>query len=303
MPPLTLRNRAELILGYFLAINAVEIPDRHQSKVELAREHYKKREKVIAKFQRAIDRHLNYAKHETLRNVERHFSRERGAGSRAALVSNHDLPAPSSRLLAVNAGVSADLTFNLNEFADGLLAALRNESADTLQTAGQELFDEIQYDDVWSMPDPLARKFLQERQNLLRDVPPEIFKTIETSIEEGINAGDSIREMSKRITAAFDEISQSRAMTIASTETGAAYGFARNEAMKKAGVEFKEWLTSHLPNVRPAHAFAERNPENQRVPIDEPFIVDGERLMHPGDAAGSPGNTINCHCVALAVAA
>ena len=35
--------------------------------------------------------------------------------------------------------------------------------------------------------------------------------------------------------------------------------------------------------------------------VGESFTVDGEHLKHPGDPAGSPGNVINCHCVAIAV--
>lgn len=258
-------------------------------KIDLARSHYKKRERVISKFERAIDRHLNYAKHETLRKLERHLNARRG------LIRN------AVRLLK-NAGVAADLIFDLDQFAEGLFAALRNESADALQTAGDELYQEIQSDDVWSMPDPLAKRFLDARRNLLRDVPDEVFKQVENAIQEGLDSGDSIRGMSNRISKVFNDISQGRAVTIASTETGAAYGFARQEAMKKASVQFKSWLTSHLPNVRHAHWVAERNPANQRVPLEDPFIVGGEELMHPGDSNGSPENVINCHCIALAVA-
>ena len=205
-------------------------------------------------------------------------------------------------------GVAADFMFAPDAWTEGLFAALRNESADALQTAGDELFEELRAggadlrDDPWLMPDPLATHFLEERRNLLRDVPDEVFKQVEESIQEGLNAGDSIREMAKRVTSTFDQISQGRATTIASTETGAAYGFARQAAMQKAGVGFKTWLTSHLPNVRHAHWMAERDPQNARVPLDEAFVVGGELLMHPGDANGSPENVINCHCVSIAVA-
>ena len=35
----------------------------------------------------------------------------------------------------------------------------------------------------------------------------------------------------------------------------------------------------------------------QEVGLDEPFIVGGEQMMHPGDFGASPGNVINCRCV------
>ena len=74
------------------------------------------------------------------------------------------------------------------------------------------------------------------------------------------------------------------------------------EAMAAAGIELKSWLSSHGPNVRPAHAEAEQRYDSKPIPLDEPFLVDGEELMYPGDPSGSPGNIINCQCVQLAVA-
>jgi uncharacterized protein with gpF-like domain len=89
-----------------------------------------------------------------------------------------------------------------------------------------------------------------------------------------------------------------RARRIAMTETAAAYGAGRDSAMKSAGVQWKQWLTSGNDNVRPYHAEA----NGQTVTIDEPFIVGGEELMHPGDDTGSAANVINCHCISIAVA-
>jgi uncharacterized protein with gpF-like domain len=288
MSALTLRNRVALVHTCLVAVAtnaAAETPPslRNPARVALAREHYAKRKDVIAKFQHAIDRHLNFAKHEVLRKLE-----ERGRSH--GLATNADMP---------GGGVGADIMFDKQRFADGLLAALRNESADALQTASGQLLEEVGYTDPWTMPDPLVRPFLETRENLLSNVPNEIAQQIESAIAEGVDAGDSIAELRNRITDAFEGIGSGRAATIASTETGAAYGFSRQQAMDQAGIAHKSWLTSHLPNVRIDHAIAEL--ENQRVPIDEPFNVGGEDLMYPGDENGSPENVINCHCVSLPI--
>ena len=47
--------------------------------------------------------------------------------------------------------------------------------------------------------------------------------------------------------------------------------------------------------MRPGHAEA----DGQEVKIDEPFIVDGESLMYPGDVTGSASNVINCRCTVI----
>ena len=87
-----------------------------------------------------------------------------------------------------------------------------------------------------------------------------------------------------------------RAETIAQTEVGIAYGVVNHEAMANNGVDGHEWMALGR-NPRDAHAAA----NGQTQPADKPFHVGGERLMHPGDPNGSPGNIINCHCVELPV--
>lgn len=60
----------------------------------------------------------------------------------------------------------------------------------------------------------------------------------------------------------------------------------------------KYWLPAdYTDRLRDAHRDAgKRYNRANAIPIDEPFIVDGEELMYPLDPNGSPGNTINCRC-------
>jgi len=57
----------------------------------------------------------------------------------------------------------------------------------------------------------------------------------------------------------------------------------------------KTWVTVGDDEVRPAHALA----DGQTVPIHQKYTVGGEKLSHPGDFAGSPGNINNCRCSSL----
>lgn len=59
----------------------------------------------------------------------------------------------------------------------------------------------------------------------------------------------------------------------------------------------KEWATQGDSRVRPIHQVA----DSITVPVNEPFIVGGERLMYPGDTSlgAGPGNVINCRCSAV----
>jgi SPP1 gp7 family putative phage head morphogenesis protein len=196
---------------------------------------------------------------------------------------------------------SSDFLFDLERFKKAILAAFRIVGVAALDKAGQELFEETGVkppDDPWKMPSSVALQYLQSRENRLANASDEVWERIKTQLDEGLRKGEPLSKLADRIRAEFTDIGKADAMRIASTETSAAYGVARQEAMKEAGVKFKQWLTSGLPNVRPAHRAA----EGQIVKVDEPFLVGGEYLMHPGDPSGSAGNVINCHCVSIAVA-
>ena len=192
-----------------------------------------------------------------------------------------------------------DYLFNLHEWSRGFQQAIRKVTMATLDSAGQDVYDEAGVDDVFKFPDPQSVQFVSERANKLSGVPDEIFDRIRTSIQDGIDAGDSVKDISDRVREAYNEIGEGRGNTIAQTETAAAFGKARDVAIKAGGIEYKKWLTSGSANVRAAHRAA----NGQVVASDEPFQVGGETLDYPGDTKGSPANVINCHCVAVPVAA
>lgn len=56
----------------------------------------------------------------------------------------------------------------------------------------------------------------------------------------------------------------------------------------------KEWNSVLDGKTRPAHVVA----DGQRRPLDEPYDVDGEQLMYPGDISlgATPRNTNHCRC-------
>ncbi len=252
--------------------------------------HYAKREKFIKRMKSSCDRVLNYARHETLRKIEKHFRENSSISS--AESGGETLPSQPSSL-------AVRLTFDKALLSEELLAALADDQQAALSTAGQQLFDEIGKDSVWRLPSQDSIQFVQDRANLLANVPDEVHTEIMQSIEQGLQHGESRKELMSRISAAFD-IQSSRAETIANTETAAAFNYSRDKAMREAGVTHKKWLHSMSPLIkepRPTHLEA----DGQIVPIDDPFDVGGVQFMRPADDSlgAGPEDIINCHCVAI----
>lgn len=78
------------------------------------------------------------------------------------------------------------------------------------------------------------------------------------------------------------------------------------QAIQAAGFTKKQWLTSRDSRVRRPTGKSQadhQSADGQIVPIDQPFIVSGERLMTPGDRSlgASASNIVNCRCTVLGV--
>lgn len=130
----------------------------------------------------------------------------------------------------------------------------------------------------------------------------QAIRIIQAQVEQGIVDGIGEAELAKRIDKAIKEqggtLSRFRSRMIARTEAHAAANAATQAAAKETGLPLKkEWVASDGERTRAAHAAA----DGQTVLLDDYFIVDGERLINPGDPNGSPSNVINCRCVAVHV--
>ena len=198
----------------------------------------------------------------------------------------------------ITSAEGGDFMFDQDALASDLGDVLKVSLPQMLIDAGQDVLDGF-------LPPPdEAQAFIDARENLMSGVAQETFDSVKAELQDGLDKGESYKELSKRLSDKFDEITEGRAQTVASTEVASAYGYARNEAMKASGAKFKVWLGSGRPpgtlhGMRPAHAAAHY--EQQTRAIDEPFVVGGEALMFPTDASlgAGPEMTINCHCVAL----
>lgn len=126
-------------------------------------------------------------------------------------------------------------------------------------------------------------------------------KFIARQLRDGLNKGEGLNELSKRIEGRLGS-NRARAQKIARTQTAGAVGSGRHTGMKQAGVDKKGWLTSGDEEVRDSHRTAGvRYAEG--IPLDVPFELDGGRVMYPGDPSGPAAEIINCRCIELAMAA
>jgi HK97 family phage portal protein len=202
--------------------------------------------------------------------------------------------------------------YDIDYWQNRFLVLTRALMYDIIKTGGERALAMVlegkkQEDYVLDMSRVEVYKWLEEWagrrvrgiQETTRD---RLIEVIEEGIKKGIEEGESIVQIEKRIEKMIENdfalSIPKRLEYIVRTETLGAMNFGHICGYEQSGVvEGKEWLATMDERVRDAHAEA----DGQIVGMDEPFVVGGEVLEYPGDPAGSPENVINCRCTVLPV--
>lgn len=133
---------------------------------------------------------------------------------------------------------------------------------------------------------PFMQTFFRGREKLIKDINITTFEKLKFQIQQGINEGETTKEIAKRIGNVFDEAEGPRAMKIARTEVNTANNYGHHEAMRQANVDKHIWITAADERVRDTHI---QNEGDGCIPREQPFSGTGE--VSPGE--------INCRCVEL----
>jgi HK97 family phage portal protein len=121
------------------------------------------------------------------------------------------------------------------------------------------------------------------------------FLLLGDTLQEGMIAGEDIRELQGRVSYVFEgspRASRASSERIARTEIIGVSNKGAEDGYHAGGVGKKEWIAAIDERTREEHIEA----DGQIVGIKQSFTVMGENLQFPGDPSGSPENIINCRC-------
>lgn len=114
-------------------------------------------------------------------------------------------------------------------------------------------------------------------------------------ITAGILLGEPIAKLADRVENLSDA-NRSGAIRNARTAATGAQNAGRQASYKHAaemGLKLKKrWIATKDGRTRHEHALL----DGQTVPADKPFVIDGHKLMFPGDPTGLPRLVWNCRC-------
>lgn len=116
-----------------------------------------------------------------------------------------------------------------------------------------------------------------------------------SEIVSGILQGESIGKLANRVQNLSDA-NRSGAIRNARTAVTSAQNAGRQESYNRAkemGLPLrKRWIATKDGRTRHEHAML----DGQTVPLDEPFEIEGHKLMFPGDPTGLARLVWNCRC-------
>lgn len=124
------------------------------------------------------------------------------------------------------------------------------------------------------------------------------YRQLRDIIAQGLADGIGVEEIGRKLREYFDDMSVTRARTIARTETGRLVSMATDEAYRQSSVVTgKEWLTARDSNVRP---YTEGKLTGVEGSVNDHYQNEGV-IVAPGGTFPNgeryPGElTINCRC-------
>lgn len=122
------------------------------------------------------------------------------------------------------------------------------------------------------------------------------FKNIKNELVKGIIQGETIDQLTTRLTKQVPNRNWKQMRTHARTAYGNAMNGARNERIKELNLRGvrtdKQWLATLDERTRWMH----RDLDMQTVPEDEPFEIGEYTIMYPHDPNAEPAMVYNCRC-------
>lgn len=193
---------------------------------------------------------------------------------------------------------AAENPFDLPRWIREFRVVIRPIYRGIVADAGQRGIDAVGGGIAFDVLDPRVVRFMERQvQRFAEQVNQTTWDALRVSLAEAIAEGEDVLKVADRVDAIMGERIRSSAEAIARTEVGTAVNGGQVEGWRQDGtVGGKRWLSAIDDRTREAHVAA----HDQAVALDEPFVVDGEEGMYPGDFP-SAANVVNCRCTMVPI--
>ena len=198
------------------------------------------------------------------------------AGADPAKVIKAQRKAWGIMYLKLYLGIGAD-------FAPRAIGELKSASPDVVKAA----------DDVWMrIVSDYVRRYSGSK---IRGIEDATLGLVRQALADGVEAGEGTDQLARRVAGTYDAFAGYRAERVARTEVVSASNLGSRAGALSTGLDLTHsWLATRDDRTRDIHASV----DGQTQAMNDPYTVEGEELMFPGDTSkgASAGNVVNCRC-------
>jgi HK97 family phage portal protein len=154
-------------------------------------------------------------------------------------------------------------------------------------------------DHPFQLDDPQIKSAIEARKLQGAAMNDTTRNDLRKVIEESVDAGESSVQLGDRIQEYYaGQIGETsaRPQTAARTQMAGIVNDGQMAAARDAGGIRKAWLHGSPNEAREAHVAAEQT-YAAGIPLDEPFVINGQEMDAPGDAGAPVEETANCTCM------
>ena len=188
----------------------------------------------------------------------------------------------------------------VNDATPGIYTLNRNYAAYKIEQVSEKA-------DFTLWDEQTVKRLIVEQPDLMPYYPPKRAlqrgidlkygkQQITGSVTSSILQGKGIGKIADDLQSRMQDMNRTSAIRTARTAVTAAENAGRLDTYRSAqdmGIKLKKrWLATLDNRTRHAHAEA----DGQKVDVDKPFIVDGYKLMMPGDKSAPGYLQYNCRC-------
>lgn len=192
--------------------------------------------------------------------------------------------------------------YDLKRWIKEFRLSARRVLTELVADAAKEAVTEAGIQLVFDVAVPEVIRFIeQSAQRFAREVNETTWTRLRDSLAEGVEAGEGIDKLKKRVEEVMGERIRSTPETIARTEVITASNGGRLLAYEQSGVVGKKgWLSALDGRTRESHLAAHRKYQAAPIGLNEDFVVGSGRGPAPGQL-GVAQEDINCRCAIVPV--
>ena len=152
---------------------------------------------------------------------------------------------------------------------------------------------------VFNVERPAFKEFLDDYDNIrIKTLSTQTAELARAEISSGLDAGEDFDAIKNRVQQFYEgPLAESRARTVARTETVTLANQGRSQAMEEAGIEKRKWVSALLATTRESHRLAHGQVRKKGEKFEIGKRDGGVELMdEPGDPNASAENVVGCMC-------